>query len=119
MTYIVNNKLPEFTRSMKNVMDDAMKEAASDGIRDAKDHAPFLHGDLRADSDVKKISNLKWRISFWAEYARFQEFGGDSKRKVKNYTWPGVGAHFLKNAGDEQVNKLKMIYKKHALRARA
>lgn len=34
------------------------------------------------------------------EYARFQEFGGDGRRVVKNYTTDGTQAHYLKESGD-------------------
>ena len=118
MATVINDKLPEFKQSLYDVLDDALKEASRDVIIDAKDKAPFLHGDLRANSEVKRVSRLKWRTSFFAEYARFQEFGGDEKRKVKNYTWSGVGPHFLRNAGDKKVSDLKHLFKKHGLRAR-
>lgn len=115
---IIHDKLPEFSRKTKSILDDALREASSDALRDARTHAPYLKGGLRSDSDTKSVGNLKWRISFWKEYARFQEFGGDDKRKIRNYTWPNVGAHFLKNAGDEQVKRLKLLIKKHAMRVR-
>lgn len=34
------------------------------------------------------------------DYARYQEFGGDGKRVVRNYTTPGTQAHYLRDAGD-------------------
>lgn len=33
-------------------------------------------------------------------YARYQEFGGDGKRVVRNYTTPGTQAHYLRDAGN-------------------
>jgi hypothetical protein len=33
-------------------------------------------------------------------YARYQEFGGDGRRVVRNYTTPGTHAHYLKQSGD-------------------
>lgn len=38
-------------------------------------------------------------------YARYQEFGGDGKRVVKNYTTPGTHAHYLKQSGDAVVKR--------------
>ena len=115
---IVKDKMPQFKRSLYSVLDDAFREAARDTLIKAKDKAPFKDGGLRGESDVSKPSNLHYRVSFWVEYARFQEFGGDSKRQVKNYTTGGTGKHFLKNAGDEQAKKLNMVIRKHTQRAR-
>jgi len=116
---IVNNKLPQFERSLFNVLDDAFREAARDTLINAKNKAPYDKGGLRGETEAKRISPLHHRVSFWIEYARFQEFGGDSKRTVKNYKWPGVGKGFLKSAGDEQAKKLVMTIRKHTPRARA
>lgn len=33
-------------------------------------------------------------------YARYQEFGGDGKRVVRNYTTEGTQAHYLRDAGE-------------------
>jgi hypothetical protein len=75
-------------------------------------------GGLRADSETRQIKKMHWRISFWKVYARYQEFGGDSNRTVRKYTTPGTGAHFLRNAGDEQVKKLVSKFKKHGSRVK-
>lgn len=116
---VVVNKLPSFSRSAKNVLDTAMRSAASDGLINAKRNAPFDKGGLRANSETERLTPLHWRISFWEEYARFQEFGGDSKRRVRNYSTAGTGKHFLKDAGDEQANKIVAKFKTHGKRARA
>ena len=38
-------------------------------------------------------------------YARYQEFGGDGYRVVKNYTTPGTQAHYLRDAFRSVVNE--------------
>lgn len=38
-------------------------------------------------------------------YARYQEFGGDGHREVRNYTTPGTQAHYLRDAGDTVVKE--------------
>lgn len=116
---IINDKLPSFKGSLYNVLDDALREGARDTLINAKTKAPFSKGDLRGESEVKKNTSLSWRVSFWMEYARFQEFGGDSKRRVRKYSHSGTGAHFLKDSGDEQAKKLNMTMRKHAQRAMA
>jgi hypothetical protein len=110
----IKNKLPSFKRSLYNVLDDAFKEGARDTLINALPKTPFDMGGLKADSDVKKIADLHWRVSFNKEYASVQEL-----KEHKNYTTSGTGAHFLKNAGDEQRDKIKDIARKHGKRARA
>lgn len=118
-TAVVKDRMPQFKRSLVNVMGDALKEGARDGLIKARTKAPFEKGRLRAESDIKKINDLKWRIAFYIEYARFQEFGGDGKRTVRNYSASGTGKGFLRSAGDEQAKTIARTFKKHAGRARA
>lgn len=118
MAVKVINRLPRFKQTLYVVLDDALKEGARDIRLHAKEKAPYKMGHLRANSDFTQIGRLKWRVSFWEVYARFQEFGGNNKRRVRKYTTSGTGKHYLKNAGDQMVLKLKSILKKHAGRAR-
>jgi len=116
----IKNDLPKFTRSAVNVLGDAMKEAARDVVIDSRNKAPFKKGALRNEQDpIRQVSPVHYQINYTEEYSAFQEFGGDGKRVVRKYTTPGTGKHFLKNAGDKQVQLLKMKFKKHATRARA
>ena len=116
---IIINRMPSFSRSVDSIMEDALREGGRDILVKAKTKAPFQKGGLRSESDVSSQGRLKQRVSFWKEYARFQEFGGDSKRRVRNYSHSGTGAHYLRDSGDEQAKKMNMIFKKHGLRARA
>lgn len=118
MSVKVVDKLPSFSRRLSNTMDDALADAASDVLLKARRRAPFLKGGLRRDSMTKKVSNLKRRISFWIEYARFQEFGGDSRRRIRNYTSPGTGAHYLRDSGHEVAKRMVFYLAKHAKRTR-
>jgi len=115
----VEDKMPQFKRSLYSVLDDAVREAGRDTLIKAKGNAPFKDGGLRANSIVDKVVPMRYRVSFWIEYARFQEFGGDSKRTVTRYTTGGTGKHFLKRAGDEESKKLQITFRKHIQRARA
>lgn len=114
---VVDN-LPRFTKNLIPVIDDALREAGRDTLILAKKRAPFEKGGLRSNADLKQVSQLNWRVSFWQEYARFQEFGGDAKRKVRNYSTPGTGKRYLKSSGDEQAKKFTMTLKKHLPRVR-
>lgn len=118
MSVRVNNRLPSFKRSLYGVLADALREAAGDTLRSARTKAPFKKGQLRVNSEVKQLMPHWQRVSFWIEYARFQEFGGDSKRRLRNYTTSGTGAGFLRGAGDEQLRKARGTFKKHAQRTR-
>ena len=118
MSVRVNDKMPQFRRSAYSVMNDALREGAVDTLIRAKERAPFDKGGLRSDTELSKPGILKWRVSFWKEYARFQEFGGDSKRRVRNYSTSGTGKRYLKTSGDEQTKKIQLTFKKHGMRAR-
>lgn len=115
----VEDKMPRFQVSARSVLADGLKEAARDTLIKARVKAPKRFGHLRAGSEHHAITPLKQRVSFWMEYARFQEFGGDSKRRVRNYSTSGTGAHYLRDSGNEQAKKLPMIFAKHGRRARA
>lgn len=114
----ITNNLPQFAKSAESVLGDALREGARDIIIQAKTKAPLDKGGLRSDSDVSSPNKFTQRVSFNKEYARFQEFGGDSTRRVKKYTTVGTGAHYLKTAGDNMRQKLADIFKKHGIRAR-
>jgi hypothetical protein len=118
MAVIIHDRLPQFKGKLNLVLDDAFREGSRDILIKAKTKAPFLKGGLRKDTDVSKVEAFKWRVSFWSEYARYQEFGGDSKRRVRRYSTAGTGSHYLKNAGDEIASKFKMTVRKHTARVR-
>jgi hypothetical protein len=115
----VENKLPLFSTQVSIVMSDALREGARDTLVNSRTKAPFKKGQLRAESDTYMIAGpLAWRVSYWKQYARFQEKGGDSRRRVRNYTTPGTGAHFLKSAGDATATRIRTIFIKHSGRIR-
>lgn len=118
MSVKVVNKLPAYKVRLYQVLDDAVRETSLDILIKSKNKAPFRKGHLRADTENKQIVPMKWRVSYFKEYARFQEFGGDSTRRVRNYTTSGTGKAFLKSSGDQAVINLKTNVKKHSVRAR-
>jgi hypothetical protein len=61
---------------------------------------PVDKSHLQSKIEHKKMSARHYRVEVDAPYARFQEFGGDNKRRVKNYTKPGTGAHYLRDSGN-------------------
>lgn len=64
-----------------------------------KNHA----GTLRTSGVIEpEKDGFEQVVQFGAgiEYARYQEFGGDGRRVVRNYTTPGTQAHYLHDAGE-------------------
>lgn len=114
----VIDKMPLFKRVAKMTLAQGTKEGARDILIKSRNRAPFKKGQLRADSDVQPIGSSGQRVTYYKEYARFQEFGGDSRRRVRNYTTQGTQAHFLKQSGDEVTKEMIRIYKKHGRRAK-
>lgn len=115
----VVNKLPSFGRSAVALVNVALNEGAAEILTNAKMRAPFKKGQLRSNTDITSPSLTSRRISFWIEYARFQEFGGDNRRRVQRYTTSGTGPHYLQTAGNMQLVRMPMIFAKHLSRAKA
>lgn len=118
MSVKVVNKLPVFSKLSKVALSQALSETARDILIDAKNHAPYQKGGLRRSSDTHMVAPMKHRVSFWVEYARFQEFGGDGRRTVRNYTTSGTGKGYLKGAGERAVKAFPLTLAKHAGRVR-
>jgi len=110
----VINNLPKFSKVTKVALNNALNELARDLLIDAKNTAPFLSGGLRSDSGVKTPKPLSKEVYFGKEYAAYQEFGGDGKKRVQNYTTAGTGKKFLSKSGDKQSRRGTMVIKKHA-----
>jgi hypothetical protein len=115
---VIVDRMPRFKSSAYNVLNDAIIEGAKDVLIKAKTKAPYKKGGLRSQSDTRQTRPLSQRISFWIEYARYQEFGGDGKKIVRNYSTPGTSKGYLKSSGDEVAASLRRTFKKHGLRAR-
>lgn len=57
---------------------------------------------LARSARIERIDNSTMAVTYGKglAYARYQEFGGDGRRVVRNYTTPGTHAHYLKQSGD-------------------
>lgn len=113
MSLRVEDNLPTYKRRLYASYQNGLLEAARDILITAKSRAPFDDGRLRGTTQISTPRPFSKRISFLVEYARFQEYGGDGKRRVRQYTTPGTGAHYLKRSGDEGAQKLARTLKKH------
>lgn len=114
----IEDRLPEFSQNLKSNLDDGMRELARDILIESQNRAPFKRGQLRTDSDIKKLATAVYQVRYHKEYARFQEFGGDGNRIVRNYTTPGTGKGYLGDTGDRLFSKAIHTLKKHAGRTR-
>jgi len=106
----VINKMTEFARENESAMDRALNKMSIDIERLSKEQVPFgKTGHLKASGRHQRYGKLKYKVEFDREYARFQEFGGDEKRKVIRYSMPGKKAHYLRDPGIE-ISKRAIDY---------
>lgn len=115
---IVDN-IMRFARNNADAMDRALGNMSIDIERLAKMTVPFKQGPLRSSGHGIRTALLKHKVVFEKEYARFQEFGGDARRRVRHYSRPGSKAHYLKDAGDEVTKKAVDYIKREAMAVRA
>lgn len=115
----IDNRINIFASSARDQFENAIRASAVNVLIASKQKAPFDKGGLRSDTATKKVGPLHWRISYYKEYARFQEFGGDGKRVVRRYKTSGTGKKYLSTAGNNEVNNLKARLAVYAKRAKA
>lgn len=116
MNVTVSNKLPQYSSKVNNALEDALREGGRDIQTLVQTRAPYRKGDLRGQKDARWAGRLLWRVSYWMEYARYQEFGGDGRRTVRKYTTAGTGKHFLSRSGKDVAHTMDEIIKKHIRR---
>lgn len=92
-------------------MDRALNKMAVDIERLAKQVVPHDQGPLHSSGKHVPLRLLRYQVRFDKEYARFQEFGGDKKRKVRRYSKPGKKAHYLRDSGRTIADKAVGYFK--------
>ena len=106
---IINN-LKKFVKKDREAGDRAFERMAVDILRLSKIRVP--HGDtgiLESSGRYRRIDTLKYVVEYGQEgpakaYARFQEYGGDGNRIVRQYTKAGSGKAYLGGSADQIVN---------------
>lgn len=93
------NKINEFAKQNASAMDVALNRMAVDIERLSKMQVPFKKGQLKSSGRHQRIGLLKYKVEYDKEYARYQEFGGDGKRVVKRYSYPGKNKFYLRDSG--------------------
>jgi hypothetical protein len=130
----LDDRSKEFMFKNRDALHRSLAEMGADGEILAKKGVPVRDSHLQNSINHVEVSFLNFAISAGghgdstnrkgkkvntADYARFQEFGGDGKRTVRNYSTAGTGKGFLKKAGDtvsknlinyvrKNVNQIKM-----------
>lgn len=112
-TVKVSGSVDETLNVMKMNLKNALKAMADATLQRATMLAPMSDieghaGTLRTSSAVEVENNgntVKVSFGNGIPYARYQEFGGDGKRVVRNYTTPGTQAHYLRDAFRSVVNE--------------
>lgn len=103
----IKDSLRAYMQVQKTNLDTAARSMAESIIVNSRITAPMLTGALRSDGRVEGNQG-KYGAIFGDErvpYARAQEFGTNGIVVFRNYTTPGTGSHYLKNAGDKVAER--------------
>lgn len=101
----IKDKSATWLRMQLINFDNATRAMADATVRTSKVTAPLLTGKLRYSSRVERNAPLNYSAIYGGgdvPYAAYQERGmrRDGSHKVRHYTTPGTGAHYLRNAGN-------------------
>lgn len=92
-------------------LNNAMTAMADAVMKNAMVTAPKLTGALRYSSRVRTTADNSREVIFGSAtvpYAHYQETGGYGK--IKHYTTPGTGPHYLENAGNAVAKRGIGVY---------
>ncbi len=82
---------------------------AEEIVKDAEPKTPKKTGRMRMDV-LKQVLGLNGKIKWGKNYAVYQE-----TKQFKNYTTPGTGPHFAKNAAMGSISKTSEVARKAGL----
>lgn len=106
----VRSNIPKYSRAVEKNLESALNQMASDIEMLAKvQKVPVDQGHLQGSIENKREGRLKRKVEASAKYARFQEFGGDGKRRVRRYSKPGTGAHYMRDSAKD-IDRRKNQY---------
>lgn len=113
MPVTVKNNIKKFMSAAENAADMVLSGMAVDILRLSKQQVPVDKGQLQNSGILEKAGKLKYRIVYNKKYARFQHEGGDDKRRVRRYTYPGKKAHYLSDPADTVKGNQDSYLKKY------
>lgn len=113
------DNIMRFYKLTATSMDNAIGKMAKDVKQIASIRVPYLSGDLQASTKPVKKAMMHHRVEVGGgdiNHAHYQEAGQrkDGSHRVRRYSTPGTGKHFLKDAG-ESVEKNVINYIKQAV----
>lgn len=82
-----------------------LRLATEQVVRIALPKTPKKQGNLRRDV-IKQVLGLKGKVIWGKNYAGYQE-----EKQFRNYTTPGTGPHFAKNAVSDMIRVFSKIAK--------
>ena len=107
----VKNNIKKFAAKASAAADMVLSGMGVDILRLSKQQVPVDKGQLQSSGILERAGKLQYRIVYNKKYARFQHEGGDDKRRVRRYTYPGKKSHFLSDPANiikqNQGNYLK------------
>jgi len=90
--------------ALKAMADATLQRAQMLRADGAGNAVPYKTGALQSTGIVEPKGEYEQIVQFGngLDYARYQEFGqrADGSHVVRNYTTPGTGAHYLRDAGN-------------------
>lgn len=115
MGFKVIDNIKKFAKENSMAMDRALNKMAIDIERLSKEQVPHGEtGHLKASGKHEKAGYLDYKVSYNKVYARYQEFGGDGRRTVRNYSLPGKKAHYLRDPGRQIAQRVISYFMEQA-----
>lgn len=70
-------------------------------------------GQLQSSGLLTKLRPRGYKIVYNKEYARFQHEGGDGKRVVRRYSYPGKKSHYLIDPARQIISSARTYIKRY------
>ena len=112
MSYKITSNTPQVVSETDNKASLAIRFMLEAIDRTSEPKTPKKHGNLRSDK-IKTVDGTKGTIVWTKKYAAAQE---DNKYgKFRNYTTPGTGSDFAKDAVKDIVDDSKTYFRRAGL----
>lgn len=113
MSVTVQDFSPQIIAKKKQATSLGLRLIADAIVREATPNTPRRRGELRGRV-LRQVLGTKGRIEWQAKHAVYQE-RGYSSGPIRNYTTPGTGAHFARNAVATVAPKGKQFFRQAGL----
>lgn len=111
---IIKNHTDAFIKDVALRNDLALGAMAQDIEMMAVFKVPVDTGKLSRFIRRRRLSARHWEVRVDKEYAAYQERGmrADGSHRVRKYSRPGSGPHFLRDAGKQVMLRAKIYFRK-------